>query len=366
MSGPDRSCALAVGADLAQVRALAGALGRRGLPCQEEAGAPAALLRLRRHPGCPLLAIMDPLPGLGSVGLLRLARTLPGFEALPVLLVGTVNAPALPGVAWAATPDDPGLATALTALALDNRTAPTALVADDNLINRRVATAVASDLGYAVLEAADGAQALALLADQGPCPLVLMDIDMPVMDGWAATAELRRLEAERGWPRSLVVAITGHPCEDAAARDAAAGIDARLLKPFAPEALAALVRQGRCGAPRPVAPPPPGEDDLPILDAAVQARIRSYGQAIADELATTFRREVGERTNLARSLLAAGDLAALARLAHTAKGSTGTYGAKRLSRAWAALEAAAKAGRTDAGPLLDRVEQEGRAALLAG
>ena len=116
------------------------------------------------------------------------------------------------------------------------------LLVEDNLVNQKVARAMLERMGHRVLVAADGAKGLDAFA-QGGIDLVLMDMQMPVMDGLEATRQLRRMEQDRGLPRTPVLALTANAmAED---RDAclAAGMDDFIAKPMNKAGLAAAVER---------------------------------------------------------------------------------------------------------------------------
>ncbi len=139
---------------------------------------------------------------------------------------------------------------------------PRALLAEDNPVNVEVASAMLRGLGMEVACAANGEEALAAVR-AGDYDLVLMDCMMPVMDGMAATAEIRRLEQQRGRARATpIVAITANALQGDRERCLAAGMDDYISKPFSQQALAdtlgrwvALPRAG-LAVPRPPAPAP--------------------------------------------------------------------------------------------------------------
>ena len=115
------------------------------------------------------------------------------------------------------------------------------LVVEDNDVNRMIAREVLQSLGLDVVEAGDGRQALTQL-DLHPVDLVLMDCQMPVMDGYAATQEIRRREARLGLPRMPVLALTADAFEEDAARSREAGMDAHLAKPYTRDQLKELLK----------------------------------------------------------------------------------------------------------------------------
>ena len=104
------------------------------------------------------------------------------------------------------------------------------VVVEDNPVNRRLAVNLLEKNGYAVVAAADGQQALSLL-DEGPCDLVLMDVQMPVMDGLETTRAIRR--RERGTGKHVpIVAMTAHAMSSDRERCLEAGMDDYLSKPI--------------------------------------------------------------------------------------------------------------------------------------
>ena len=111
------------------------------------------------------------------------------------------------------------------------RRSGTALLVEDNPVNRMIATQMLQSLGVDVVEAEDGAQALDILS-RHPVDLVLMDIQMPVMDGYAATAHIRERERRQGLPRVPIVALTADAFEDDAQRAMTSGMDAHMAKPY--------------------------------------------------------------------------------------------------------------------------------------
>ena len=116
------------------------------------------------------------------------------------------------------------------------------LLVEDNLVNRLIGVEMLKSFGLDVLEAEDGAQAVALL-EQQHVDLVLMDIQMPVMDGYAATRALRERESRLRLPRLPIVALTANAFDEDAAHCLAAGMDAHLAKPYSRQQLLALLRR---------------------------------------------------------------------------------------------------------------------------
>ncbi len=109
--------------------------------------------------------------------------------------------------------------------------AGTVLVVEDNEVNRMIAEEMLMSLGILVVQAENGAQALEVLSRQS-VDLVLMDCQMPVMDGYAATRFIRDREAREQRPRLPIVALTANAYAEDAARALEIGMDAHLAKPY--------------------------------------------------------------------------------------------------------------------------------------
>jgi two-component system, sensor histidine kinase len=120
--------------------------------------------------------------------------------------------------------------------------AGTVLIVEDNAVNRLIAEEMLLSLGIQALQAEDGEQALALLAHQA-VDVVLMDCQMPVMDGYTATQRIREIEARDHLPHLPIVALTANAYAEDAARAIAVGMDAHLAKPYTRNELRKLLMQ---------------------------------------------------------------------------------------------------------------------------
>jgi two-component system, sensor histidine kinase len=107
----------------------------------------------------------------------------------------------------------------------------TVLVVEDDPVNRLIASEMLRSLGVGVLEASDGSEALRLLVDTS-VDLVLMDCEMPVMDGYTATQRIREIENQRGLRRLPIIASTANASEQDKAKTRLVGMDAHIAKPY--------------------------------------------------------------------------------------------------------------------------------------
>ena len=237
------------------------------------------------------------------------------------------------------------------------------LLVEDNAVNQEVARVMLEDLGASVKVAGNGRHALTALAHQ-PFDLVLMDCQMPEMDGFEALRLLRDAEAtpHLALARQLpVVALTAHALAGDAERCFAAGFDDYLAKPVKQGQLAAVImRLWRNAAPRagqepPPAPPPPpsvaDEGEAAVLDAAALERIidmeRRGATNLMSRLADTYIDSAGRLMAAAERALADHDAAGLRQAAHTLKSSSANLGARELAQRCAALELLARNGDLD-------------------
>ena len=116
------------------------------------------------------------------------------------------------------------------------------LLVEDNIVNRMIGAEMLKSFGLQVLEAEDGAMALTTLEHQR-VDLVLMDIQMPVLDGYAASRQARSREQRLHLPRVPIVALTANAFEEDAAQALAAGMDGHLAKPYSRAQLAELLKR---------------------------------------------------------------------------------------------------------------------------
>jgi PAS domain S-box-containing protein len=237
------------------------------------------------------------------------------------------------------------------------------LVVEDNIINQQVAVHMLEKIGYQVDVAVDGRQAVQAAANQSYAA-ILMDCQMPEMDGFTATAEIRQQEgAARHTP---IIALTANALSGEQEKCLAAGMDDYISKPVLPEVLnATLDRWIVCSGPATVATGP-GQDATG--ESCEQANAMDLCQFAAlggpdfvAELARAFYAEVNVTLKAMQEAVPQEAATTLAQLAHTLKGSSGTMGAHRLVAICLQLESMARAYDLTAVPtLLHELEVESR------
>ena len=130
---------------------------------------------------------------------------------------------------------------ALTPLdTLPSRLSGTVLVVEDNPVNRIIAEEMLESLGLDCIEAQDGVEALDVLSRRS-VDLVLMDCQMPVMDGYTATQHIRAREVKQRLPRTPIVALTANAYDEDAAHAFEVGMDAHLAKPYTRDQLRDII-----------------------------------------------------------------------------------------------------------------------------
>ncbi len=211
------------------------------------------------------------------------------------------------------------------------------LVADDNVVNQRVAARILDQLGYRVDVVPDGVEALAALAAT-PYDAVLMDCHMPEMDGFEATRRIRA--GESGNRHTPIIALTADAMAGDRERCLAAGMDDYLAKPIRPAEVDAMLRNWLGIGATPAVSEAPGEaaaglDPVMLRDLI---ELESSQPGFLDELLTVFTTDMGRDLPHLAELVAAGDNEAAARLAHRLKGSSRNIGAARLGDLLARVE----------------------------
>ncbi len=238
------------------------------------------------------------------------------------------------------------------------------LLAEDNEINRRLATALLEREGYHLQTAENGKIALQMLEEQ-PFDLVLMDVQMPEMDGIEATAAIRQNPKLAHIP---IIAMTAHAMKGDKERFIAAGMDDYVTKPIrAKEVTAAIERQAArvqpmAATPSRSEPEPPTAHGLPVSDILDPSGPLDWLGGDVDAFMELLGFFLDESKGYLDDLAAAvttGDANAVDQIAHKTKGAAANMGAMRVQAAAFALEKMGKSGDlTDAADALDTLRAE--------
>jgi CheY-like chemotaxis protein/HPt (histidine-containing phosphotransfer) domain-containing protein len=247
------------------------------------------------------------------------------------------------------------------------------LVAEDNPVNQEVAVGMLESLGLEVDVADNGREAVDRFSE-ARYDLVLVDCQMPELDGFGATAEIRRLEAAGGG-HVPIVALTAYGLEGDREICVAAGMDDYLAKPFSREQLNSVLSRWlpRRGAepaatgpesspPHPVGEPAEAGAEAPVNPRAlnaIRAMMGTDGDALARKVIRTYLDDTPSGLARMQAAAAAHDADALRKAAHGVKSSSANVGAERLSRLCRDLEMLGREGTTDgAAALLAQVSGE--------
>ncbi|MFH1907775.1 MAG: response regulator, partial [Chloroflexota bacterium] len=249
------------------------------------------------------------------------------------------------------------------------------LLAEDNLINQKLAVVLLQKAGFSVDTVENGLQAIEKVQKE-PYNAVLMDVQMPEMDGFEATRRIRRWEG--GEKHIPIIAMTAHVLKGDRERCLEAGMDDYVSKPLEPQAfLAALDRWALPhaeGAPRPAdkMETQAQSDPVPAEGLPADAPVRSFITAEADtpldlqmalprfnddrafflELCQEFMAHLPDRIQGMQAALKSGDANTLSRLAHNLKGISANFSAGPLSGLAAQLETLGKQEDLTAAPAL--------------
>ncbi len=239
------------------------------------------------------------------------------------------------------------------------------LVVEDNEINQMVAIGVLDSLGYATDVASDGAEAVTMAA-QTRYDAIVMDVQMPRMDGYAATRAIRAQAP--GDERVPIIAMTAAAVEGESERCLAAGMDAFLTKPLQPKQLAETLRSqisSHAEAPADDEPGPP----VQVLDDSRLDTLRAMGPGAAELIEQAVSRFTSEGTGWVARISSAAvldDGSELRGLAHSLGGSAANLGAIGVQAICAQLERCGAANSMQAAAdLLPALEGEMVAAVNA-
>ncbi len=239
------------------------------------------------------------------------------------------------------------------------------LIAEDNPVNRKVALQQVRRLGFTARCVVNGREALGALRED-PFEIILMDCQMPIMDGYEATRQIRKLEAEPRTKSTLhpnhparvrIVAMTANAMSGDRELCLRAGMDGYIEKPVHRARLEEeLDRVLAWNAhPSPGHGPEPNDIDLILESSGLSGDLETFDRAVLDELRTLgletcerlaelFAADAPVRLSAMRAALREREPAALAEAAHALKGTAVQFGASRLGAVCAELEAMGKNG----------------------
>ena len=244
------------------------------------------------------------------------------------------------------------------------------LVAEDHPVNREVTTTLLKTLKCWVDTAVDGVEAVEAVQREA-YDLVLLDCEMPKLDGYDAAREIRRLE-QQGHVRSTgtkelsgrlpIVAVTAHTSPRDRDRSVESGMDDFLSKPFTLQMLRSVLGRWVAGHVESAAPPPPSPvsasssrsstptDDPPISEAAIEQILeldRLNGGGVFASFARTFLEAVPVTLEQLQTAVRDNDAAGIARTAHALTGASLNVGAEPMAAAGRELTALVESGTTD-------------------
>jgi len=226
------------------------------------------------------------------------------------------------------------------------------LVAEDNEINQKVVEAHLRALGYQVDAVNDGAEALDALGDGHEYAAVIMDGQMPNMDGYQAAREQRAREKASGQKRVPIIALTAHAMLGDRGTALAAGMDDYLSKPFTQQQLHKALNRW---AALPVANQTKG---TPIeLDSSIASQLLDLDEeqpGFVAEVVESFFRSADENIARMKEAIGKGDLPAIRSAAHMVRGSSQQLGVRDLGDICLELEQCKAVA--DVGALIERLE----------
>lgn len=244
------------------------------------------------------------------------------------------------------------------------------LLVDDVEINRELARIILEKRGHRVVQASNGLEAVDA-ARKERFDLVFMDIQMPLMDGFEATNEIRSFELSQGLQPVPVIAMTAYALQGDRDRCLAAGMDGYIAKPIKEDDLCRVIGQmvfGRSDQellqvvteqPEIVLPAEQEPDLYPVFDRQALLTRLGGNEALIQKFVSMFFESADEHMTQLRQAAKEGDAEQLRAKAHALKGSAGNVGACALSMAAAELETAARElQQTEQPELLSRLEEQ--------
>ncbi len=319
------------------------------------------------------LALVDVMmPGMDGFELVRRLRQLQACEGLEIIMLSSANrtedtglakqlgvakcmtkpvtqSNLLNGITTAMgraqvdeTPDDSFITTRSAVFVPRN-----ILLAEDGMVNRQVAVRLLEKRGHHVTEVEDGQQAVETFR-KGSFDLILMDVQMPVLDGFAATAAIRKMESGSG-SRIPIIAMTAHAMKADRERCLAAGMDDYVAKPFRPRELFATVESTHTGSDEEetansvIVPWKPETNTTAAKDTTAydyRQALENVGgsEVLLRDMIDLFATEGPKQMAEIEAAYAAGNHEALMRAAHTFKSSVALFAADAATAAAKRIE----------------------------
>ena len=367
--------ALVVDDHATNVRILTRQLERWGMQVVSAESGAKALQWMEQAAEAPHIVITDMhMPNMDGLALARILKANPAWQSIPVLLLSSGFMPATDDGAklfsarllkparqnqlfetvLRCLSADPVAAGRAPTVVADLKKHLTVLVADDNAVNLKVACAMLLKLGYDIATAVDGREAVEAVAHTtsrgAPFGAILMDLNMPDVDGLQATRQIRSAWGGRSPP---IIALTAAASVEDRARCEEAGMDDYLTKPLMVAALARMLEKWMPSGTPPGAAPESGVAAPSATAAGPPRQVMNFSRlqefrdyddeqlTMTREVVDLFTADVPLRLDAIGAALAAGDAHALAQAAHALKGSAGNVGAIAIQQAAAELEALA-------------------------
>lgn len=228
------------------------------------------------------------------------------------------------------------------------------LVAEDNPVNRQVAAEMLARLGVEADLADQGEQALNM-ATRTNYDLILMDCNMPVLDGYEATRRIRALEGDRNTP---IIAMTAATSEDERQRALDAGFTGFLHKPVRLDALSELIGQRVSAAHADTETTPGGAERAASYSTAALQELHDSVGDVTYRMIESFLEDTPVYLDSLKSALLEGDARRVYEIAHALKGSASNFGAEPFLQVVTRLEARSKVGDlTDGDQLAAALDQ---------
>ncbi|MGO9933653.1 MAG: response regulator [Steroidobacteraceae bacterium] len=345
-----------------------------------------ALQVLRQQEGSPFdfALLEDQMPGMDGIELAKRIREEPRLAAMRLIMLtirdnhetSSDNVQLFAAIltkplrrsqllncvtrAMSAAPESAPEETAIRAVptAAARTFVPKILLVEDNPVNREVAVGMLESLGCTAHSAENGWLALEAMNNDA-FDAVLMDCQMPVMDGLTATAELRRREQNSGGARLPIIALTANTMEGDRERCLAAGMDDFLSKPFTQQQLAALLKRWLALH---VLPESERRDSsrLPLIDAGVLRNITALARPmLLNSMIELYLQHSPQLIGAIESAAANGQAEALQDALHTFKSSTANLGGIRLATLTKECETLLREGGVArAAPAVNRIGRE--------